>query len=413
MPGLQAVLENALNASEAAQLQQYFEEEARGRRVASRAAVLPSLRTSVSLRQEEEQGSADESSFEDRVVYDLTLSQPLYHWGARDSEKEIGSLRYDIETLNASQTASQIVQNTRRGYMGLVIAKQELEASSRSLELKREAVARQRKEVDAGSASEASLESLEIELERQELTYLSALNDWETSLIDFALYVGMDRVAVEAQLAAAIPKVAVMPPEKVRSLLRYVQPALETDEALRKQALEVEIAKNQLEIEKVATRPKFDAEIGMSSNALDDDGTRREQEFVYFGLRVGWDIFDGFRTKGRQMEAAARLARTRKLQASLRGATERIISRQLLTLELAARTLAIDERLMEKREKGLASARDGVVDQRVSQAQLDDLEEDFALASIQLQRSRMAYFEAVARFVSLAGLEEFELGGGN
>lgn len=408
MPGLRRVIDSALRNSDPMQQSEVLMEEAEGRRISARSAVLPSLRTSLALRQEEDQDRAHDRGFEERVIYSVTLSQPLYHWGARKNEKDIGKLQHEIESLNTSRTASQVITKTRSDYMQLVIAKQELARSAIDLELNRGELDFQQRQVEAGAASRSSLERFELDLSRSELARVRALADWERRLQELAIYAGLEVEALEMLVADEIPEVTVLEPEEVDSMGSYFEEGVEQDELVQRRAKDVEIERKRLKIVRTSLRPKIDAQVGLTSNARDLDGVRREQEFAFFGLSVGWNIFDGFQTRGRVREALGRLSRVERSKERLEDELMRSYRQTQRRLEIAARALAIDERLAQGVWGQVVQVRKAVEEERMAASQIDRYERDFHQASIRAQRSRIAYLETLSELVLELGLDPVE-----
>lgn len=405
MPDLKDVIAVALEDSSDMEVVSYLEREAEGKRIAHRAAVLPSFRSSFSLRQEEDQDKARSTGFEERAVYRVSLSQPVYHWGAKAAEKQIGELIYEGETINAEGTGKRLLQKVRRDYMALVIAKQEIASSQEALESKRGYLDFQKKQLEAGAVSASSIEPIQLEVDRLELGQLKALRNWQEKVAEFSAYIGAEPVSLEEAIAGEIPGFDPLTEEETAALRRFFPHGLEQDVALQKSALDLEIEKRRLAIERKSLYPKFDAEVGMSSNALDRDGVRREQEYVYFGLNVGWNIFDGFRTKGRRIETATRLSRLEHSRNLLEASQLRSYERSLSSLDIARRSLEIEERSLAMARREFEEAKEGVAEERLPQAELGRAKREYEQHSIRAQKVRVSYLDTLSEFALLLGID--------
>lgn len=398
MPELREVIASALENSNAMLDREYIEREADGRRIVSRSVMLPSFASNIAFRQEKDEDDADKEGFEERTVYNVALTQPLYHWGALRSEKQIGDLQYEIEKLNTRNSVSSVVAKVRRDYMRLVIAKQKLDRSGIDLEEAEDKLEFQLGQVEAGIASEVSILPYRLAVQREELAQLKELGDWEYQLAELASYVSMDPVRIESLLVDEIPEIESLESALSQTLEAYYDTALENDDDLRKLGLDIEIERRRLKIQDKSLRPKVNAQLGLSSNALDLDGTRREQSYSYFGLSVAWRIFDGFQKKGRTQETLSRL--TRKERAKSLAVESKVRRYDYLgtRLEIAGRALAIEERVLESVSGRLEWITKSVEEGSLPATDLDKARKDFDATLLKTQSARIDYLSALSEF---------------
>ncbi|MBC2605075.1 TolC family protein [Pelagicoccus albus] len=405
IPELKTVIDSALQNSDTVLDRQLAEREAYGKRMSARSAVLPSLGTNVAVRQEKDDDTDGEAGFEDRVIYNVTLSQPLYHWGSKRSQKQIGELGYGIEKLNTAIALESLASRIRSAYLNLVIVKQNLEASEKMREEQQAKYDFMLSQVESGRAGESSLQSQELSLARSELSELTRLNDWESKLDDLAQLSGLDVVTLAGLIVSEIPQFEVISEETVAALETYFDSSLQNDEGLQKLELDLEIEQKRLRMEEVSLRPKIDARVGMSSNALDVDGTRREQAYSYFGLSVSWSIFDGFSKKGSVIESLNRLNRkehSKKLyEEKLLRSWKLLISK----LDIQRRALAIEERALLV-ATGRVEWFEGEYEAgRVPKSDLDKASREFQNASTKAQSSRSSYLLALSELMTELGID--------
>lgn len=405
MPPLRDIIGSALEGSDAVLEGELYESEAEGRRIAARASVLPSLRADVAFRQEREIDSELPASFEDRVIYEVSLRQPIYHWGVLRSQKEIGELQYEMARLSTSQLLSALVTKVRRDYMGLVLTKRRLARSRINLAEATEKQAFQEESVEKGSASDASLLPFQLAVEREALSVLRDESSWESGLGELSQYVSMDRARLESLIVDEIPEFAVLEEEALQHFRAFFDQGVERDEGLRKLDLDIEIDKRRLSISEQSLKPRINADLGLSSNALQLDGTRREQSYSYFGLSVGWNIFDGFRKKGTTLEALQRLSRKERAKAAQERGLDRKLGYLTALLEIESKALAIQERSLEASGERLQYVVDAVADERSPQSALADAERDYEAAQLQTQGMRVNYLLALSELVAELGLD--------
>ncbi|MBK1879057.1 TolC family protein [Pelagicoccus mobilis] len=405
LPQMGEVIALALENSDTVKVRAFVEGEAKGKRISANSAVMPKFTSSFSFRQEKDEDTDGKAEFEDRVVYSIVFKHPLYHWGSLQSQKKIGQLQFDMEGLSSARIISDLIQKVRRDYMALVILKQKLTRSRVDLD---EAVARleyHQESVEQGKASKTSLFNYELAVERQELAVLRNESDWDYRLGSFARLTGVDAEVLGEKIADEIPEFEMLTAESIYGFDTFFQQGVELDEDYQRMNLDVEVQKQNLKIINQSLKPKLDAQLGLSSNALDLDGTRREQSYSYFGVAVGWSIFDGFRKKGRSMEAMQRLSR---MEFGLEGVETDLVRgfEQMRTrLEIERRSLAIEERALIATEGRLEWIQSRVEEGLDSEAALEKIQKDYDNASLRAQNLRISYLTALSALVSELGLD--------
>src|SRR5690606_12749243 len=83
MPEIGPMIEAGLSQADEMRDSGFARREAEGARLSSRSAVLPTFGMSSTYRREQDFESSFGQEQRDRMIYFVTLSQPLYHWGAR------------------------------------------------------------------------------------------------------------------------------------------------------------------------------------------------------------------------------------------------------------------------------------------------------------------------------------------
>ena len=405
MPGLEALIESALAESEEAKLLELARSEAEGGLMVSRSAKRPQVRAYVNARREEYIGEALAESSKDVVIYQVAASQPVYHWGARQAEREMGELAHEIASLNAAEVEGRIAANARAAYMAAVVAKQVLALTDFRMEQKRRELAFQREKAAAGQLAALALEDSELEMERLELIRLRDEGEWRSRLLELGQIVGLEMTALEGRIGPLVPSVEPISAEGLAALEERFAAGLSGHGELLKKDASIEIARKALEIERQSLKPKVDAQVGVSQNGLDENGVRRQLQFAFVGVAVNWSLFDGFRSKGRRLEALARLERAERSRPQLEDALRLRGARAVARLDVAARTLRIEERLFARREEARATADRDLEAGAVSEAQHEEARRIYLESLIGIQRVRAEYFNAVVALAQLLDLD--------
>ena len=401
IPNIGVVIDAALEQSSVMYDRELVETIAQGQRIVRSAASRPSFRASLSYNQEEEQNA--KSGFEERLVYSVTLRKSLYHWGALKANNKIGALLYEIEILNTKTAAEGVYAGVRKRYMDLVLAKVQRALDEQELELKRRELNEQKERSLDGLVSSAQLAGIEVSIKRLELTRLRSRSSWEEKLVGFSDYTGLAVEELTGYVGDEIPLFEPLAPEAIRALAPLLKSSLFQDESIARKERSIEVSKKQLEIASVTLKPKLDVRIGMTQNARDLNGLRREQEYLYAGVSANWSIFDGFRTKGLKMEALARLQRNETSKRQLERQLERAYSKALVALEVASLTMSLKEQELRGNIGGFGYQKDEYESGRISEAQLARIQQKVERVSYAAQRARVVYLNALSKLSTMVG----------
>jgi len=400
VPELRIVLDFALSNSTTVQRLELSKQEANGRRIAAASAVKPTITLTGAARTEREHG---DSSFEDRGVYTFLLSQPVYHWGSRKQEKAIGDIEYKIQELASSEALESLVQGLRMSFLDLIVAKKRLGLIRLDLEKEASLFEFQKQQVEAGAASGDTLLTREIALERKQLEFMRSEASFAQSIETMAEQISMDPARLSELVPSHIPKLELAKAGVAFANAGAKAAAIDSHLGLRRAELLTEIERQRLKIEGSALKPKVNAIAGLSSNALDEDGTRREQSFSFVGISVGWRIFDGFKKKGKVLEASSRVAANERSEQVLRSSLESQLKRVERRLDFEARALSIQEKLLENESERLEWIRENTETQKLSESQLEEAERGILRSEADAIAARARYLVAYSEFASALG----------
>ena len=142
VPGLDRIVAEGLARSPVAMENELRQLAAEATRDSAAAAVLPRVhaRWDGYGRQEERRDRAgSQSGF--KQWYDVSVEQPLYHWGALTNQKRLGEIRRAIAQGEIREARRKLVEELRRAYAELITRRLELGVLHRRLDLARGALA--------------------------------------------------------------------------------------------------------------------------------------------------------------------------------------------------------------------------------------------------------------------------------
>ena len=278
-------------------------------------------------------------SFE--TYYSLVAEQPLWHWNSLDNQKKIAKIQRQLAEKDYDEARRSLVLDIRQRYVDLVLKKRELaetEAAynrqSRHLAVSREQAGRGELPADLLAGERLDLRTTEVARDRKRA-------DFQRSLREFALMNGLSSFTGDT-LPAKIPGV----PVEALSLFRSLEPvspvsnrvpvALAKDDGLLAQARLNE------QVIRVRDLPMFNLAAGADQDQT--SGADQTAVISYFaGVRVRWNIFDGFATRAATREARAQVRGKEKALELARTGMFQQLADAATDIELASKGLQIAE----------------------------------------------------------------------
>ena len=279
--------------------------------------------------------------------YGITLTPPLFHWGALKNQLQFQTISALISRKQYIQGYLGFVGVIRSQYLGLINEKLRLRNILFELEIRKKALALAKDKLKNGLISENEIAGPEIDFETASLNA-----DRERLAYDFARHALARQTGVFEITDESIPNDIPLPnysettAKKVLAELLSHKAASTVD--IQIASLAVEQAKLMYKINRVSQLPSFGLSAGINQNnivTVQNGGI--SQSFVLqeqYSLSMGWDIFDGFASRGRKHES---LLRERQSEMTLEKKTDEVLSQAQMKergVSFAWRALSINER---------------------------------------------------------------------
>ncbi len=406
IPPLQEILNAAMTEADSIQLRNLAETEYEGRRQIASAPKNLSIGSSVTLRKEQD-FAQENSPTADRLLYSILLSKSLYHWGALKAGKEKGEISLELEELRTFEQYRTLALEIRRRYLAILVAKKDSEISRRNLARSQNLLERERVRLDAGNASVIQVYNMEVSVNAADLDRLRKENAFEDQIQVLARIVGIEPEAISRDLPDEIPTFTPLEAETIAGMEQYFADGIASSSRIQSSSKTVEYYQNDLKITNQRQKPKINLSVGLTQYELDQLGTRRDQEIVYGGVTINWNIFDGGATKGNKTYAMARVESVRRQYESAKSEYRFNLERAQNLLDLNARLLAREEAALSQAQN---YARDIVVEVERGQASVDDqdkVETALATQEARTYRARAEYLNALASISSLLGFDPY------
>ncbi|MBW8780835.1 MAG: TolC family protein [Verrucomicrobia bacterium] len=285
--------------------------------------------------------NATTSSGSFQTYYNVAAEQPLWHWNALDNQKRLAKIQRQLAENDGEEARRSLVVEIRQRYLDLIMQKLqmgEIDAAyarqNSHLGVSREQAARGELSADVVATEQLDLRTTEVARDRRRTAF-------QRSLREFAVLNGLASFSAEA-LPDGIPGV----PANAVALFNPAPPAPpaagRVPAALARAEGELASARLNQEITRVRMRPM----VNLAAGANQDQTSGADQTAVvsYFaGLRVRWDIFDGFATRAAVKQARVAVRQSEKTLVDARVALANQLADGVTDVLLAARELQIAE----------------------------------------------------------------------
>lgn len=356
MPGLEAILRNAVQQSPRMVTQVLALEIAENDRITARAGLLPSVNAYYSYNVSRDKidyisGPNSTPAIPRDVTktpYSVTMTQPIFQWGERKNNDRIGKIQLNIAQGNYREGYRLLAQELRGGYLRLILQKQSLKRARFYQQYVSNQLKQQEERLSKRVISEAEIFTHRLNAEQAQIALERVEFDYDSAKRSFARLAGLGNIGDEA-IPDFVTETAYRagPYDQILAdFLAQKDPASVDAHNLRQQ---IDIAELTYANAKTRLRPKVSANFGFSQDEQDNiygPGTKYSTASRYAGISVTWAIFDGFASGAATRNA---LIRRRLLENSYRQLSEDLAQNAQLAvrqINFSARNMAIQERLL-------------------------------------------------------------------
>ncbi len=340
----------------------------------------------------------------------LSITQTLYSGTAMAAIKGARKLRRMNEAATRAQER-ELVHQVRTAFYQALLAQEQLRIATLSVERTRQTLAETRKRLIQGVASKYDRLSAEVELANLETSRIQAENQVHLALNNLKVLLG---IPVEQPIRL---RGELKPPEGEGWLFTrvsvndLVQEALKRRPDVEQAYYAIEVQRSQLGLTRAQFLPTLSAFLDASyignvpdnrvvvfSNPNDPFSFRQErnpffsdaywQPNVAVGVRLNWNIFNGFQTRSRAQQDLIELRRAELRYQQLVERVKQEVDQALRNLQNAYQRILSQERNVERAALNYTFAV-----KRLKEGMAMPLEE--RQASQLLDQSRLNYYQAV------------------
>lgn len=373
-------------------------------RITARSGLLPSVGSSFSYFE----ASDDRADLPDRqrvtkVAYNVTISQPVFHWGERRNNARIGVIQKTIAEGQYREGYRLLAQELRSLYLRLVIQKVTAKRAAFYRDVTAKLLKQDEERAAKGAISEVEISSSRLSAEQAQIAAERSEFEYQGLKVSFARLAGMSAIGDEA-IPDMIPHLSYSQEAYTKLLAGFLsqkEPPSPEAFALR----------HQLEVEKLnyanlrtRLRPKLSAIIATNQDDQSytaNVGLKYRVNSIYGGLSAYWTIFDGFAS---QASARASFARRRQMENDYRQLTDRLAQdaqNGQKVIDFAARNMSIYDRALNKSETNLSSMQEQA--QRGARSEIEVAMAQVGLYDAQINslNTRMDFLMRSAEFLGV------------
>ncbi len=405
-PQLKQIMDRAVTQSPRMVMRNLDILVAEGDQTQARAGLLPSVSGSYQISKtkdirEDQTGTLDT----DKVYYNLSLIQPIFHWNERRNSARIGKLRKHIAERQYEDAYRILVLEIRSTYLQLILRKIQLANVRNEQNLADDALKLAEEKLAQKVMSEGEIFQVRIAGDRAHLATEYAELGFLKLKQTFAALTGLplpDDDSIPNEIYGLASSTAAVN-HLLAAFLGQSEPTIPQALIMQRQ-IEVEglIYKNQ----RKRLLPKFNLVAGASQEEQSytaNVGLKYGVQSRYAAVQATWSIFDGFATRG---AIASSLARKRLLEASYNQLKESLAQNaqhSAKQVELAFRQMQINDRLLASAMEFLNYRRGDFQRGLASEKDLAAAEAGYRGMFASTASARSEYLMRVVEFVSLIG----------
>jgi outer membrane protein TolC len=345
----------------------------------------------------------------------LTVEQPLFQVGAFIGVGAAGRFRA-LERERARGVSQNVVTAVRQRYFDVLLALEDLRLTEESVNRVRQTLAETQALNRAGLASNYDVLRLEVQLANLEPNLRRARDGSAASRRALLLEMGRD-VSAPIEVAGRLHQVDVADPSRntpanaqllalsgpevtTAELEAAYQTALDARTDVRQAALNVDLERARLAVERAEYFPKVSVFGAYNVNAQEDgspsffgENSQQRTTQAWGGIRVELPIFSGFSQSARMQQARAAIEQNRARLAQARDRAADEIRTLVAALEETRARVGSQQRAVEQARRGFEIASAEYRAGLGSQLQITD-------AELALRQSEFNYAQAVYDYLS-------------
>lgn len=291
-------------------------------------------------RRERERG-VDSDEF--RNFFNLSLNHPIYHWGGLVAREHIGEIDVHLAKEEYEQFYQNLAQEIRVLYLSLILEN----ISLRNAKLREEIICKNLEVIDEqrrqGVLSEDDYTLQYIQLQETLLDIQKNKNKGQRIIERLEYITGFKEVNLN-QLPLEIPSPSLEKNLFDERLSDFINGGYKESPEFSLNAKRIQREKESLKFIESINRPLLNIHLTVQQVQDNTASFNDVDTLIYFGgVRLTWNIFDGFATKGRKIASLARIRLLEQQELGINSELNREARKMAADLDFSFRSLELNE----------------------------------------------------------------------
>lgn len=330
----------------------------------------------------------------------IEVRQLLYSGGQVKAALKIAKFTEDQAYFILRDTVDRVIATVRSQFYRVLLNRKLITVAEESISLLGDQLKDQQNRFEAGTVPRFNVLQAEVALANSQPDLIRARNNYLVAQLELARTLGLEasKSSTGKPTFDAIGELRAM--ERRMDLQTALKTARERRPSLKAQRQTILSEEQQITVAKAGLKPQLSANGGwqVRNSRLTDD-LSKEANGWYYGINGEWAIFDGFETKGKVIQARARLASAEITYSDAVLQVELEVQQAYARVQEARQLIASQLKVVEQADEALRLARERL--SAGAGTQLDVLN-----AQVALTRARTTQQEALFDFnVAVAEFE--------
>ncbi len=327
---------------------------ARGGLVEARAGYLPAVVSSGRYARRQRQNDSNLRPEDYNAT--IRVVESLYTGGATSSRVAIAQLNFAKAEAQLAAAIDRITMEVRLSFYQLLLNREQIAVREESVAVLEQELKSQRERFSAGTVGELNVRRAEVSLANEQPELIQARTNLQNSYLRLGELLGAPTSASGEPSFSVAGELIYEP--RHPNLSDCLARATTTRPELRMAEADMAIEKEQMQLDRSATKPKVEVFSGYEVYNERDPTLGREFNRGYIvGVNATWPIFDGFATRGRVQATKARRDAAARARDALRLSIEGEVRSAFLDLEQANQVLESESKNVQTAQVSLEIAK--------------------------------------------------------
>jgi len=281
----------------------------------------------------------------DKLAYNFSLTQPIYHWGALKAGTKLSEIAARATENNVAEVRRLLLLEIRAAYLRLVVLKASAAKAAYAHRLALEEEKQVKAQIEAGETPPASILNAETKVKQARLDLDRAEEDCRYARESIERLAGIDSLPDES-VPSLIPHID-YPVELVRSMAELHRSDPEQGN-FRLAAVQLRLEQEKLNYQIIdkTLRPKVNFVTGAYQDELSYTGSpadRARTQSLYGGINITWNVFDGYSTPAQRRASRLRQRQLEEERDDRRREISQSVQSLVRQVDFSARSTALSE----------------------------------------------------------------------